>query len=112
MPRAVTDLDIRDVRSEEKGDLGLVAAMIRTAIELAEGRGVFRLAYGSRGRAARIQAQEREWLRSGAWEPFVYACGADPAPIRAELERRFEWMRRDAPGGTVTAAPVLRTIAR
>lgn len=71
------------------GAPGMVGALLRVAVEDACGQGAFRFK-----EAVNPQTEARDYLRSDAWEPLVDRCGADPGVIRAELERRFEWMRR------------------
>jgi hypothetical protein len=73
-----------------RGAPGLVAALMRQAVEDALGHNQWRLDEGAR---TRTQAEARAWLRSDAWEAMVAACGADPAVIREALEARYEWMR-------------------
>lgn len=86
------DLPINNERSELKGLLGLVAHLVRSAIELAEGRNLFR--EPQQPHVARDLA--RQWLRDGGWELLVSAAGCDPDILRSELERRFEWMHLES----------------
>ena len=79
--------------TEEKGGLGLVARVIRTAIEHANGMNLQRIGDTPDIRRRR-QEQERAWLRDGGWEPMVSLCGVDPVSFRRELERRLPWMRK------------------
>jgi hypothetical protein len=97
MPRAVTELDIRDERTETKGPLGLVARVIAQSVELAEGRGLFRIEANTAPHLrdpGRLMEQERDWLRGPGLVAFLTFYGFDPAPVRAELRRRFDWMRK------------------
>ncbi|HEX9844156.1 MAG TPA: hypothetical protein VGC20_15465 [bacterium] len=76
---------------------GLVAALMRQALEDALGHNTYLLATGGSKVTSqtqqRAQAAARAWLCSDACEAMVAACGADPAVIREALQRRYEWMR-------------------
>ena len=73
--------------ADESGQLGMVGAFMRQAIEDAQG-------ISDRFGKWQDPEEARRYLRSAAWEPLVSGLGCGPATIRAALEQRFEWMKQ------------------
>jgi len=71
-----------------KEDIGLVAAVIRQAVEVSGGQGLFRL-----GATLNLEREAREFLFSDCFDAWVEAAGCDPEIIRAEIMRRCPWVR-------------------
>jgi hypothetical protein len=77
------------------GPQGLIAAIVRVAIEDACGRNVH-LQNPYLASTISDQQSARRFLRSRELDLLVARCGADPAVIREALERRLPWMRGDS----------------
>ena len=86
----VTVRRVQEVETLLNGPAGLIASILRQAIEDAQGL------RRSKHDPAYVREEARRWLRGRAWEALVANMGAEPRRLRRELERRFEWMKESA----------------
>ena len=76
--------------NDEKGELGLWAAVIRQVVEVASGVGAWRLSSG-RDR----QREALQWLFTEDFDYVVTLTGHDPDSTRADIFRRCPWLRQE-----------------
>lgn len=80
------EIDRREKDPPLRDEPALIAAKIRTAIEIAQGMNLHRLSTSPVMRR-HMQQQELAWLRSGAWELDWMACGCDPESMWWHLRK-------------------------
>lgn len=87
------DADLRHVHTTEvKGEAGLVAEIIRCAIQTADGHNLHRLSKDL-DHQEYLKAEARKWLLTGQWEPLWEKCGCNPESMWYVLRRTYAWAR-------------------
>jgi len=76
--------------NDEKGELGLVAAVIRQAIEVASGVGEWRM-----GQTINMNNEAVRFLFGRDFDRWVELAGADPDSVRAGILQRCPWLRQE-----------------